>query len=111
MESILRRKDKAFEDKKLGTFNNSQMDVEYFHIDMTGKVRNLILNHSLWQVNLEIFNSKSSLRGYQSYLQLFFFSELISDVFFVSPWFHEYRNYGYVRLKNLGHKRFIGWRH
>ena len=50
MESILRRKDKAFEGQKLGTFNNSQMDVEYFHIDMTGKVRNLILNHSLWQV-------------------------------------------------------------
>ena len=60
MESILRRKATnqpmfskqeyvvgAFEDKKLGTFNNSQMDVEYFHLDMTGKVRNLILNHSL----------------------------------------------------------------
>ena len=49
MESILRRKDKAFEDQKLGTFNNLQMDVEYFqfHIYMTGKVRNLILNHSL----------------------------------------------------------------
>ena len=46
-KSISRHKDKAFEDKKLGTFNNSQMDVEYFHLDMTGKVRNLILNHSL----------------------------------------------------------------
>ena len=52
----LRWKVYCVEDQKLGTFNNSQMDVEYFqfHIDMTGKVRNLILNHSLWQVNLEI---------------------------------------------------------
>ena len=45
----LRWKVYCVEDKKQGAFNNSQMDVEYsqFHINMTGKVRNLILNHSL----------------------------------------------------------------
>jgi hypothetical protein len=45
----LRWKVYCVEDEKLGTFNNSQMDVEYFqfHIDKTGKVRNSILNHSL----------------------------------------------------------------